>query len=370
MPVDGVKLRHIRIVNILSVIVFILITQADSASGFDLSISPTDLKFELTSKYNDNILRYSPRDIDRFLNRTEYYTSKLTTYDDWNNDFRVKFYFRGPKLFEYPLRFKYFGKFSHFMRNPLKNYGNHTLLISQRVSKALEFDFRYFYMPYYYLREYCDRDFNSPQSCYFSDHKARIGFDYKLNNMTRITLRTQYEQIYFNQYFTEYDSEIWSYEAEIYHKFTWDFRIIIYGGFALSNNVGFSNSRLIGESSEFLEDAEYGDSSYREELYQTEIRYRIRNLLKEDTWFSLQYKLRHRIYTTDNSLANDPFHAGRLDDRHRIVFSIRRPITAKIDVALSYTREWRRTQSDYQTVIDIKNFDQNVMGISLTYTVF
>jgi len=92
--------------------------------------------------------------------------------------------------------------------------------------------------------------------------------------------------------------------------------------------------------------------------------------LGKDAWFSLAYKLRHRIYTTDNPLEDDPFHAGRMDDRHRIVFTFDRPLLPRLEGNLTYTREWRETTSDYAATEEVKSFTQNVIGFGLTYTIY
>ena len=339
---------------------------AAASSTFRMS----GLRLEITSNYDDNILRYSDRDLERFENNTEYYPSKLTTVDDWENEFTAKAYFESRSVFSRPLKIKYFGKFAHYYRNSFRNYTNHTLLLSQYITRNLEIHFKYFYMPDYYLREYRDRDLNEYHSCSFDDNQARLGINYRFSKKTEMTVQTQFEQIYYNQYFTEYDSELMLYEGILEHKFSLDFRVNLKIGFCVSDNIGYEPSADSAESSLFEEDTEYGDCSYEEEIYQAEIRYRMKKLLGEDTWFTLQYKLRHRIYTSDNSLDIDPFHAGRLDNRHRAILEISRSLSPRLNTALKYTLEWRTTESDCQSVIKAKKFQQNVFSLSLTYKLF
>ena len=351
---------------ILQFICIFLCFPAAAAGLFEMS----GLRLEITSNYDDNLLRYSGRDIERFENNTEYYSSKLTTTDDWKNEFRVKAYFETKSILTRLFKIKYFGKFAHYYRNPFHNYTNHTLLLSQNITRDLQIHFKYFYMPDYYLREYRDRDSDEYHSCSFDDNQVRLGINYKFSKMTAITFQTQFEQIYYNEYFTEYDSELILYEGILEHKFSWDFRVNLKIGFCVSDNIGYEPSADSAESSLFEEDTEYGDCSYEEEIYQAEIRYRMKKLLGEDTWFTLQYKLRHRIYTSDNSLDIDPFHAGRLDNRHRAILEISRSLSPRLNTALKYTLEWRTTESDCQSVIKAKKFQQNVFSLSLTYKLF
>ena len=353
--------------SIILVIIFFPVTELSLAQTAFLKL--TSLRFECGSNYDDNILRYSSKDISRFENNNERNDSRLSTYDDWKNDFRLKFYFNGPKIMGNQSRILYFAKYSSYYRNPFNNYSNHTILFYQHVGTHFQFHFKYFYMPSYYLREYRDRDSGGYHSCDFTDHQARLGLDYKLTKMSQFTIQYQIEQQYFNEYFTEYDCDLWTIEGEIYHKFSWDFRVLLNAGFTISDNIGYQQLTE-SEFSEFEEDTEYGDSSYEEEMYQVEVRYRKKKLLNKDTWFVLQYKLRHRIYTTNNLLTFDPIHATRMDDRHRVIFSIRRDILKRLAANFSFIREWRDTKSYYSSLPDIKNFKQNIFSLSLVYTIF
>lgn len=330
----------------------------------------TSLRLELKTNYDDNILRYSQRDIDRFIEGTEYHPSRLTTHDDWKNDFRLKLYLDGPRIFRQQLKIRYFGKFSSFYRNPFNNYTTHTLLLSQRLVRRLEVHFKYFYMPDYYLREYRDHDLDEYQGCSFDNHQARLGLTCKPLKYTEITLQAEYEQLYYNEYFTEYDSESWLYELELSRRFGRNTTLVFSCGFKISDNIGYIASQASVLNPLVQEDTEYGDSSYEADIYQLEIRHRCRKLMGEDTDLKFQYKLRRRYYSTGNSLEEDPFHADRFDMRHRLIFEISRDILDNLEASLSYTHEWRETESDNQLTEDIKEFRQNLISFSLTFKLY
>jgi hypothetical protein len=80
--------------------------------------------------------------------------------------------------------------------------------------------------------------------------------------------------------------------------------------------------------------------------------------------------LRHRVYTTDNSLTADPFHAGRMDDRQRISFTISRDIIPRLNAEVTYNFEWRDIESPEPVVEQIKDFQNNTFSLSLTYKIF
>ena len=327
------------------------------------------IKFQLTTSYDDNILRYSERDIDRFVNNSEYNPSLMTTYDDWKNDFRLKFYFYGPRMFGNRLRLYYFGKFSSYFRNPFNNYNNHTFMAYQGIGERVEVHFLYFYMPEYYLREYRDRDTGEFHSAEFENHQARPGVSVKITDRLEATFQAEYEQLYYNGWFTEYDAESWFYEGEVDLDLGRNWDISLGYGFKVSDNAGYHSSQLRFADPEVEVDSEFGDSSYEADIYQATVRYRFRKLWGENTDISLNYKLRRRYYTTDNSLEIDPFHAGRMDNRHRIIFTVSRDITPDLLAEIEYTHEWRNTDSGVILVEDIKDFRQNVIALSLTFDI-
>lgn len=351
-------------------VIIILIAAVGISAAKDGFFKFHSLRFQFTTGYDGNILRYSERDINRFVESDEYHPSRLSTYDDWTNEFRLKAYFRGPKIFGKRLRISYFAKLSSFYRNPFNNYNNHTLLVSQEIGERLRFHFKYFYMPEYYLREYRDRDLNRYESCSFEDHQVRPGMTFEIIRNTNLTFQVEYEQIYYNKYFTEYDCESWLYEWEISRSFGRNLTINLRYGFRVSDNVGYRAAVIAGSNPLQEEDTEYGDSSYEADIFQVGASYRLRRLWGRDTDFSLQYKLRKRYYTTCNPVENDPFHSGRADSRQRIIASAARGILPAVEAAISYTYEWRRTDSPVSLVRDIKEFDQNVWELSLTYKFF
>lgn len=349
-----------------SIIMFLLFSLAGSTQAGVLGI--TGVRLEWAANYDDNILRYSENDIDKFVEGTEVNSSLLSSYDDWNNELRVKLYGDVSVKGVEPIKFRYFGKISSFYRNSFNNYGTHTFIADFTATDKVGFGLRYFYMPDYYLREYRDKDTDSYQSCTFDDHQAGVNIDYKIDKTIQISIIGQYEEIYYNGYFTEYDSELLSISGEIDKRVTHNLRCSFLAGMTSADNVGYVPISSAAQSNYFTEDTEYGDGSYKEEIFQGEIRYRFRKLLGQDTWMGIQYKLRHRIYTTNNALSSDPFHAGRMDDRHRLVISADRKLMNRLDGFLNYTYEWRNSESDNPSVAKVKNFRQNVMTLGLEYS--
>ena len=353
-----------------SLVVLLLGLTTLFAQGKSDAFRFSSVQFEYTTSYDDNVLRYSERDIDRFEQNSEFHPSLLSTYDDWKNDFRLKLYFDGPLLYRKPLKIRYFGKFSSYYRNPFNNYASHTLLLYQELSRKVEIDFKYFYIPGYYLREYDDRDLSEYHSCDFDDYQARFGVSAGIMKDLTVTFQTEFENIYYNEYFTEYDSENIFYDFGVSRRLGRNLRILFSYGFRISDNVGYILAAPSAGGPGTAEDTEYGDSSYEEDVFAGEVRWRVGDFRGEWVNLSLEYKLRQRYYTTDNSLTSDPFHAGRADNRHRMTLQADRQISSKFDLGLNYTYEWRNVDSQDPTVVEIKEFSQNVFSLILTYKIW
>ena len=359
--------------NIALILIFLLIGLAGCPASAGPLVKLTAVKIDWRSSYDDNILRYSGRDIDRFKYSAESYLSKLSTFDDWKNEFTLKIYLDGPQILKYRSDIWYFGKFAGYYRNPFNNYSTHTLILKQKLHDRIEIHFKYFYMPDFYLREYRDRDTGEPEKCSFDDHQVRLGVTVEPIKNLNVTVQAEFEQLYYNEYFTEYDSESWLYELELEKRFGRNFWLVLNYGYKLSDNIGSVSVQTtpMNIDPQFLEDSEYGDSSYEADIYMIELRRRFRQgLLSDDFWVKMQYKLRRRFYTTDNSLILDPYHAGRQDDRTRWIFSVTQDIGSLWEIGLEYTYEYRDTESYYKTVVDAKDFSQNIITLNLTRRIY
>jgi hypothetical protein len=70
----------------------------------------------------------------------------------------------------------------------------------------------------------------------------------------------------------------------------------------------------------------------------------------------VDWQLRRRIYTTERSLDEDPFHRGRLDLRWKLAPSLTTALTPRVDLTLGFSYEERTTTSDISRVEEIKSF--------------
>ncbi|MBU0519785.1 hypothetical protein KJ564_12715 [bacterium] len=351
------------IASMLTLLVFLGVTPSQAK----LKV-PFTLKVSYSGAYDDNILRYSDRDLDRFENDSEVYPSEVTTTDDWANSFTFRLY-KDVKLGKY-FRFRpyYNFKISLYSINEQKNYSSHFFLA--------RFTYRYRYYLYlqysvlddYYLRLYRDRDSGVYHSCEFDQYKPTVKLRW---HFSPFNLEASYsrELLYYNPHFTEYDNEgdVWGIEA----SYELPIKLQLSAGYFLTvaDNVGFD------QTGAFIpvdpsEDAEYGDSSYEEDEFIFNVRYPL-PVKKSMQWvLFMNLSQRFRYYQTDLSVLDDPFHAGREDHRTIIDTGVSFSPSSDLDIELQFTIDQRRTDSPAETVSSIKDYDRRTVELIVTYQVF
>jgi hypothetical protein len=265
---------------------------------------PATFKIAYTSTYDDNVLKYSQRDLDRFENGSEIYPSEITTTDDWINTFRFRLY-KDFKLSR-RLRFRPYYSFRISLNaiNEVRNVQSHFFLARLSYRYRYYFYLQYSYMPGYYLRIYKDRDLNEYHGCDFDFYEPSIKLRWRFKPF-ELEGKMGKEFVYYNKYFTEYDSEADFWRLEGQYEFPFDLDISAGYEFKISDNVGFQQESIQTGADPF-EDTEYGDSSYEENFFSFEATYR---LPFENDWnwtIGLEYQRRMRYYQSELPIADDP----------------------------------------------------------------
>ena len=85
------------------------------------------------------------------------------------------------------------------------------------------------------------------------------------------------------------------------------------------------------------------------------------------TSITFGYSLHRRYFTTDKSLAEDPYHAGRMETIHRLSSAVDVGISRHLSVIGRYVHQQRDVSSKMEELIEeVKNFSQNRFSLGLT----
>lgn len=329
---------------------------------------PLTVKLVWSSSYDDNILKYSPRDLDRFENNTESTPSEITTADDWINTFGLRVY-RTFKL-NNAFRFRpyYSGRLSLYSVNSISNYQYHYFLGRFDYRYRIYLYLQYSYMPGYYLRMYRDRDLDEYHNCEFTMYRPAVRLRYRINPFD-IEGSMGREYAYYNEYFTEYDAEadFWGIESSYDTPFGLD--VSLGYEYKISDNIGFDQVNMSAPIDPY-EDTEYGDSSYEEDRFQLSLGY---NLPIDSRWnwkVSIDFDRRLRYYQSELPYEQDRFHTGRKDRRSTIASSISFSPSSTVDLSFRFIYDQRRTDSLDPIVASIKNYVRRTYSVTMIYQIF
>jgi len=354
-----------------AVVVFLLIL-AISISGLGAGRKgdkfPLTLKVVFSTSYDDNILKYSDRDLDRFETNTETFPSEIITTDDWLNVFGLRVY-RDFDLSRH-LKFRpyYAGKISLYAVNQIKNYQSHNFIGRLAYRNRAYFSLKYFYLPSYYLRIYKDKDWNVYRGAQFDLFRPAVSLRVR-SPWAEFEAEGGRELTYYSEYFTEYDAEAFFGNVSASRTIFADLSLTVGYGFKVSDNIGFDQVGAVSPTDPTV-DTEYGDASYEEDQYSLEIAYLLP--LPTDWKWRIGLNVQHseRFYQSSLTSLQDPFHVGREDRRTSFEPSLTVSPASSLDLELRYSYDRRRTDSPIPTVSPIKNFDQHSIEFSVIYQIF
>ncbi|MDP8228544.1 MAG: hypothetical protein P9M15_03730, partial [Candidatus Electryoneaceae bacterium] len=277
----------------------------------EASSLPENLTLGLTyrSSYDSNILKYSSLDRVRFQDGTERYVSPTQTLDDLHNDIKVSIGY-GFNLWR-ETKFEATGKFSGYLINSVKNFGWASLTLRQNLPWSLRLSANYFYEPRYFIRDYSDVHTSERQHCEFGLSQWKGELRHRPSDAWDVMVIGRIKQYAYNEYFTEYDSDLIEIGAMGVYRHG-SFRYEVGYSLSVNDNIGFSSTDRLPPGSMDDEDSEIGQGDYQTDNYTLAVRYNFR-LAKKRTYVQLKTSLGDRYYSTDRDPSIDPMHHGRRD---------------------------------------------------------
>jgi len=329
---------------------------------------PLTVKVIFSTSYDDNILKYSALDLNRFETNTEPFPAEITTTDDWINVFGVRLYRDFNLGHHVKFRPYYAAKISLFAVNQIKNYQSHNFIARFAYRSRAYLSLKYFYLPSFYLRAYKDHDWNAYHGAQFDLSRPSASLRLRLAPY-EFEAELGRELIYYNSFFTEYDLEAIFWGLSAAYSPREDLDLALGYTFKSSDNVGFEQSAEVAQIDPSV-DTEYGDASYEEDQYSLKLSYLLPLRTHWDWKASLDLRRALRYYQSALPLLQDPFHAGRQDRRDTFEPALSVSPLPTVELELRFTYDLRRTDSPDPSVTRIKNFDDRTFEFTLIYQVF
>ncbi len=369
------KLLDNRTLYFYSLIILILFSSQGFAQKKKKKKRPKiNIEISLATNYDDNILKYSDKYIDRFVNREDEGRFHIKSRDD---------IVINPAL-GFSSTMKIFGKkkstinadFSRkqYSINDIKSWNYFTVGFRQYLNKKLSFKFFYSHIPDFYINHYRDDDWVAVYGYQpvtfqrFSFTKDNFGFwiQNTFLKKTRIRLSFTLSKYYHNQHFTEYDCNNLVYAIKIYQPITKKIKLDI--GYQFTNSI----AKGYDEPGETLETSDDSDANHVEDRFQIVLNWQLPRLYKKYNSLNAECRIQNRYYSSHHYLENDPIHAGRVDENIRLYFTYGFKVNKKLKLSAFYywfNRNSHTNAEENNTYLsNEKSYNQNQVGIKLQYS--
>jgi len=337
-----------------------------------------ELHLSLGSMYDNNILKYSDKYIDRFLNSEDEGRFHIHSYDDLVFPHSVGISYTNKIIGDLTTVFSAGYNSNAYSYNGIKTWGQYNFHWRQYVKKSTSFLLSYSYIPNFYIRHFRDDDwverFGYTPETYQPYEFSKDNFGgwlqhYFFWKTTRIRLYFSYMRYFHNEHYTEYDSDNYLYGFRIYQLLTKSIRVDAGYKYITSDAKGID---VVNDTDEDAI-ATRGDADYNEHIYSLGASFKFPKVfdLKNDISITGQYQ--RRFYQTDHFLELDPIHAGRHDKNIRVYTRYNLYILSNLSLTAFFNWIYRDTETSAEEnkeyLSDEKDYSQYQLGIKINYKI-
>lgn len=351
------------------IILIIGITKISIVNANDFSVFVTEgwqIQSSLEINYSDNILRYSKKYKDVFVNSLQPERYRIDSYDD-------AIFAVGLKIDKIlPFHKKYWSRISasvfydKYFLNGIKDMYSIDISLKQKLPEKFSVKFNYYYLPHYYARHYREGEVDGVVGGFtpFEYAKELFGGEIQKSFRTKTTVKGDFDfsRYFHNKYYVEYDNETIGAGISISQRIFDLLRIKVGYKYARSKKNALpddlTNEHMINtDASYFQNRVIIGANIYMPEL------------LKHENRFFLKIDFSRRMYTSQVKAGDDPIHAGRIEDYWIGSCSYSYFITSFLRAQIIYNLRVRELQAWEKKDLNIlKNYTQNTVGLKFTGT--
>jgi len=267
-----------------------------------------DLKVGIASMYDDNILKYSEKYIDRFLNNEDEGRFEIKSYDDVfiKSKISTSYYF---KFFK-KKKTKISASFNNnsYINNPVKSWNYYGVGIQQYFLKKANVKFSYSYIPSFYVRQFRQPDLvnlygyepNTFKAYTFSKDNYSLTFQNTFYKNTKVKLDFDKALYYDNSYYTEYDSNNLSVGLSVEQPVSK--KIKVKGEYIFTN----SDAKGYNEEGETKETSNDSDATYKDHTFVIELKAKLPKTFKKKNDVGVKLKYSKRFFSSEHLIQNDP----------------------------------------------------------------
>ncbi len=373
MKIKDISFKNKAIILFLIVFVFLLTNNAFAQKRSKKKSKNWRIEVGLASTYDNNILKYSDKYLDRFMNNEDDGRFHISTYDDLilNPTINTSYTFRIYKKLKSKIYLNLSTKI--YTVNSIKNFNFASIAFRQDLSKKANFKLGYSYIPYFYIRHFRDDDwvdaFGYTKETFKPMGFAKDNFSFEIQNTflknTRVKYYMAYMKYYYNEHYTEYNSTNFLSGIKVYQPINKSIKLALGYEFVTSNAQGYD------ELIETKETSDDSDGTYVSDLIIFGVNWKLPKLKKYSNSINVDSKFYKQYFSSMHFVEDDPTHAGRVDNNFRVYSTYKISLSKKMKLSLYYNYLFRKTisVSDYnmQYLSDEKDYNQSQIGIKITY---
>lgn len=333
-------------------------------------IKSAEIKLSLASIYDSNILKYSEKYSNKFINQEDEGRFHISSYDGFvlYNSIQTAINFHLLKNRKSKLSFTYSRR--TYINNSIKSWNYFNVGLLQNINKRVKFNLNYSYIPEFYIRHFRDYDWvenygyvpETFQAFSFSKENFGIWIQGLFFSDTRFRLSFSNDKYYYNQHFTEYDSNNFLYGIKVYQPIYKKFKLTLGGQFITSNTKDLDKTIYISD---------YSDASYKEAEFLFGLQWKLPDLKRFNNKLNINCNYQKRYYSSKNLLETDPLHVGRVDDKINFSVEYNLKIHKNLEVSAYYKRFQRflnnSAEINREFLTEERNYHQYLIGMQLTY---
>jgi hypothetical protein len=330
------------------------------------------VQFAIQSTYDNNILKYSTKYLDRFMNHEDEGRFHINRYDDlvigYSADVSYSDVFIGGVKSIISGGIKY----NAYSNNSIKSWISYDIGIRQYIKGSTSFRLSYSFIPSFYVRHFRDDDWTgyygyTPET--FQPYEfSKDGYDFWIQHNlfkdTRVRLYFSYAKYFLDGNNTEYDSDDFLYGIKVYRKVTSFFSIDAAYKFITSDAKAYDEH---GETKETSDDV---DATFEEHRFEVSMGMKLPKIFNCNNSVSISGQHMRRIYQTTHSYIFDPIHAGRIDYNYSVDVDYKIDINNNISVTAFFdwiNRDSQASSFNNEVLSEEKDYNQYQTGLKFSY---
>lgn len=347
-------------------------TKKNTKKKFKLKPDIT-VEFEARKTYDDNILKYSEKYLERFKNREDEGRFHINTYDDVISRPSLKISASQKLIKKLSTAVQFNMNRSFFLNNGIKSWSYFSFGIDQYFSKNGFVNLSYSYIPNFYIRHFRDEDYVNfvgfvPEAfkpMAFSKETYDFYTQYTFLKNTGVRLSLDYARYFYNVHYIEYDSNDFSYEIRILQPLSQKLRL------QAAYTYTFSDAKGFDEFHETKENSNDADATFYDNNFFASLRWALPAYFKLNHSLTFSGSYAQRNFSSPLYVEIDPMHAGRIDYNYRFSLLYRVRVNRSVSATVFYNYLGRRTSSrseiNREYISLEKDYNQNQIGFSLIY---